>query len=64
MKKKIIDIPLFAVIDREIAKEEADAGNCQHLYERKDECDWPNRPNDPRMVWVCETCGRMRGRCP
>lgn len=58
------NLDLFEVVEREDEKEQAEKGLCQHKFETKTETDWPNFPNDPRMTWTCETCSRIRGRCP
>lgn len=55
-------ISLFDVVDREAEKEKAAIGQCSHLFEIKTERDWPDHPGDLRMVFICETCGRIRGR--
>lgn len=54
---------LFDAIERQETQEKADAGVCPHTFETAAERSWPGFLNDLRMVWICDTCKQMRGRC-
>ena len=51
---------LLDIIEIEEAKE--DPKLCKHTHEKKTFTIWPGFPDDERMTWTCEACGRIRGR--
>jgi hypothetical protein len=56
---------LFDLIDDADAAErpKVPQKDCKHPREEKTFTTWPEFPNDERMTWTCESCGKIRGRC-
>lgn len=63
-KRPASNFDLFEAVERQDEKIKAEAGVCEHKFEKPDERSWPGFPMDPRCVWVCESCGQLRGRMP
>jgi len=62
VKKSNEGFNLLDLIDVEEDKELATTGECLHRIEERGIREWPGFPGDPRMVWICKACGRLRGR--